>query len=73
MAASGEYSGVDWTAKVDPDTVFFPAKLVERIHLMPVPLTGTFLQNCEGVKSGFFGKTSNNTKAVELMKRRNKH
>jgi len=55
MAASGEYAGYDWTVKVDPDAVFYPEKLVQRIHLMPVPPTGAFLGNCEGVKYGFFG------------------
>merc|ERR1712050_443866 len=55
MAASGVCASYDWTVKVDADAVFFPAKLVKRVYLMPVPPTGAFLQNCEGVKYGFFG------------------
>jgi hypothetical protein len=49
------YAGYDWTVKADADAVFFPAKLVARVHLLPVPPSGTFLINCEGVKYGFFG------------------
>ena len=37
------------------NAIFFPKKLVERIHLLPVPATGVFFFNCEGVKYGFFG------------------
>merc|ERR1712039_983028 len=55
LAKRGEYVAYDWTVKADADAVFFPAKLVARISLLPVPPTGTFLINCEGVKYGFFG------------------
>jgi len=55
IGRQGTYSSYDWTIKVDPDAVFFPAKLLERIHLLPVPPSGGFLQNCEGVNYGFFG------------------
>jgi len=55
LKESGDYAGYDWTVKVDADAVFFPAKLVERIHLLPVGPSGAFLANCEGVKYGFFG------------------
>merc|ERR1712190_165999 len=55
LAKKGDYAAYDWTVKADADAVFFPGKLVERVHLMPVPPTGTFLINCEKVKYGFFG------------------
>ena len=32
----------------------------ERIHLLPVPATGVFFFNCEGVKYGFFGNLEGN-------------
>ena len=35
--------------------VFFPGKLKDRIHLLPVSTSGAFLINCEGAKYGFFG------------------
>ena len=55
IAKSGEYAGFDWTIKVAADAMFFVEKLIKRIELMPIPPTGAFLQNCEGVKYGFFG------------------
>jgi hypothetical protein len=55
MGKAGTYSNYDWTIKSDADAVFFPSKLVDRIHLLPVPPQGAFLQNCEGVDYGFFG------------------
>merc|ERR1712176_214773 len=55
IGKAGLYASYDWTVKVDADCAFFPKPLVERIRLMPVPPTGAFLQNCEGVKYGFFG------------------
>jgi len=55
IGAKGTYAGYDWTVKADADAVFFPAKLVARIAQLPVPATGAFLINCEGVKYGFFG------------------
>ena len=32
IGAKAEYAHYDWAVKVDADAVFFPAKLVERIH-----------------------------------------
>jgi hypothetical protein len=55
IGREGTYLNYDWTIKADPDAVFFPSKLRERIHLMPVPWNGAFLQNCEKVDFGFFG------------------
>merc|ERR1712151_332778 len=55
IGEKGTYAGYDWTVKADADAVFFPGKLVERIAMLPVPATGAFLINCEGVKYGFFG------------------
>ena len=46
----------DWSVRdQDADAVFFPVKLVERVHLLPISPTGAFLINCEGVKYGLFG------------------
>jgi len=55
IRAAGVYSSFDWTIKADADAVFFPKKLVSRIHLLPVPPQGAFLQNCPEVDYGFFG------------------
>jgi len=55
IGRAGTYANYDWTVKVDADAVFFPEKLRSRIHLLPVPLTGIFLQNCQAVDFGFFG------------------
>jgi len=55
IVATGDYLAYDWTVKVDADAVFFPGKLKARVHLMPVPASGAFLQNCEKVMYGFFG------------------
>jgi len=55
LGKKSTYAAYDWTVKADADAVFFPGKLVERVHLLPVPATGAFLINCEGVKYGFFG------------------
>merc|ERR1712099_150942 len=52
---AGDYMDYDWAIKADADAVFFPEKLVPRIHLLPVGPAGAFLANCEGVKYGFFG------------------
>ena len=45
----------DCTVKIHADVIFFPKKLTAHVHLMPVPTTGTFLINCEGVKYGCSG------------------
>lgn len=55
IGRAGQYLNYDWTVKVDADAVFFPQKLLNRIHLLPVPLSGVFLQNCQTVDYGFFG------------------
>lgn len=55
IGRAGTYSSYDWTVKVDADAVFFPKKLISRIHMLPVPPSGAFLQNCEAVDYGFFG------------------
>merc|ERR1712048_919452 len=56
IGKNGTYLNYDWTVKVDPDCVFFPDKLIRRIHNLPVPSEkGAFLNNCEKVDYGFFG------------------
>lgn len=64
IGKKGAYSSYDWTVKVDPDAVFFPSKLRTRIHLLPIPPGGGFLQNCEGVDYGFFGNLEVFTKTA---------
>merc|ERR1711920_335961 len=49
------YSGHDWVVKVDPDAVFVPERLKDRIQWMPRTTSGVMLQNCEYVDYGFFG------------------
>jgi hypothetical protein len=55
IGAKGTYLNYDWTVKVDPDAVFFPKKLAQRIYNLPVPPQGAYLNNCEKVNYGFFG------------------
>lgn len=64
IGKAGRYSNFDWTVKVDPDAVFFPQKLIQRIHLLPVPPAGAFLQNCQKVDYGFFGNLEVFSKAA---------
>merc|ERR1712156_1224846 len=47
--------GYDWVVKVDPDAVFLPERLRDRIQWMPRTTSGVMLQNCQYVDYGFFG------------------
>jgi len=47
IADDGEYRVYDWVVKVDPDTVFHPARLKKRLLAVP-PGSSTYLQNCVG-------------------------
>jgi hypothetical protein len=49
------YNDYDWVIKVDPDAVFVPARLRDRIQWMPRTISGVMLQNCQYVDYGFFG------------------
>jgi len=49
------YSNYDWVVKVDPDAVFLPERLRDRIQWMPRTISGSMLQNCQYVDYGFFG------------------
>jgi hypothetical protein len=51
----GTYKNFDWTVKVDPDAVFLPQRLIQRIQWIPRPKHGMFLVNCKYVDNGFFG------------------
>ena len=51
ISAKDEYSHYDGI--INADAVFIPERLVERIHLAPVPPNGAFMVNCEKVKYGF--------------------
>merc|ERR1712206_35846 len=55
IGAANVYSGHDWVVKVDPDAVFVPERLKDRIQWMPRTTSGVMLQNCEYVDYGFFG------------------
>jgi hypothetical protein len=46
---------VDWTVKVDPDTVFLPGRLRSRLASQEVTANGLYITNCHFVKFGFFG------------------
>merc|ERR1712099_168383 len=48
-------AGMDWVVKVDPDAVFVPERLRDRIQWMPRTTNGIMLQNCRYVEYGFFG------------------
>jgi len=52
---AGTYKNYDWTVKADPDAVFLPGRLVNRIRMLPRPSQGVFLTNCKLVDNGFFG------------------
>merc|ERR1712117_225834 len=45
----------DWVVKVNPDAVFVPERLRNRIQWMPRTTSGVMLQNCQYVDYGFFG------------------
>jgi len=49
------HAGMDWVVKVDPDAVFVPERLRDRIQWMPRTTSGVMLQNCQYVDYGFFG------------------
>jgi len=56
LAQQQRWSRQSFTVKVDPTTVFFPAKL--RTYLASKtdePANGYYMQNCKSVKQGFFG------------------
>merc|ERR1712060_1011364 len=55
IGAANVYSAHDWVVKVDPDAVFVPERLKDRIQWMPRTTSGVMLQNCEYVDYGFFG------------------
>jgi len=52
---SGKYTNYEWVVKVDPDAVFVPERLRDRIQWMPRTINGVMLQNCQYVDYGFFG------------------
>merc|ERR1739844_302584 len=37
---AGTYKNYDWTVKADPDAVFLPGRLVNRIRMLPRPSQG---------------------------------
>jgi len=55
IAESNAQAGMDWVVKVDPDAVFVPERLRDRIQWMPRTTNGIMLQNCRYVDYGFFG------------------
>jgi len=62
------YSNYDWVVKVDPDAVFVPERLRDRIQWMPRTTNGVMLQNCQYVDYGFFGNLEVlSTKAFDIL------
>merc|ERR1712003_390025 len=55
IADTNAHAGMDWVVKVDPDAVFVPERLRDRIQWMPRTTSGVMLQNCQYVDYGFFG------------------
>ena len=45
----------DWVVKVDPDSVFMPARLIYALSSYKVPTGGVYIENCKKVMFGFFG------------------
>jgi len=46
---------IDWTVKVDPDTVFFAERLRARLKNQEVTVNGVYITDCHFVDYGFFG------------------
>lgn len=55
IGEKGTYKNFDWTVKVDPDAVFLPHRLIQRIKWIPRLEHGVVLVNCKLVDNGFFG------------------
>merc|ERR1712060_488265 len=55
IGEKGAYNNFDWTVKVDPDAVFLPRRLIQRIKWIPRLEHGVILVNCKLVDNGFFG------------------
>jgi len=55
IGEAGHFAKWDWVVKVDPDAVFVPERLRNRIQWMPRTVSGSVLQNCKYVDYGFFG------------------
>ena len=55
LGSAGTYKLYDWTVKADPDAVFLPPRLVQRIKWLPRLEQGLYLVNCKLVDNGFFG------------------
>jgi len=51
----GTYKGAAWVVKVDPPTVFLPARLRTVVSTKPQLMEGLYFENCPNVLSGFFG------------------
>jgi len=55
IADTNAHADMDWVVKVDPDAVFVPERLRDRIQWLPRTTNGIMLQNCRYVDYGFFG------------------
>merc|ERR1711920_1167422 len=47
IGEKGTYKNFDWTVKVDPDAVFLPHRLIQRIKWIPRLEHGVVLVNCK--------------------------
>jgi hypothetical protein len=55
IGEAGVYKSASWVVKVDADAVLVPSRLVSYLSSKLVPANGIYLENCKGVKYGWFG------------------
>jgi len=60
LVGDGRYRFHDWTVKVDPDAVFFPARLRGSVQHIPEKPEGVYLNNCRRGMHGPFEVFSRN-------------
>merc|ERR1712187_321513 len=78
IGEKGTYKNFDWTVKVDPDAVFLPHRLIQRIKWIPRLEHGVVLVNCKcdasipwkiGVKNGKYGPMGEDLFAEKCMEK----
>jgi len=55
MGEARHWSNHNYVVKVDPDAVFFPSKLYDKLLHRPVTAQGVYYENCKYVDYGLFG------------------
>jgi len=53
--AARSYYTKSWLVKADPDVVFIPSRLQQRLKNVPVTHEGLYIEHCKEVDFGFFG------------------